>query len=371
MIVCKLLGWDDNFRFDLSNSSQNLRASPGNLSFLVSFDEFIFLTSDGEVIIYPRKVKNGSEMNFNYLSFCNILGGTASNQKVRDIAFTKRSLIYVDADGCVHSWVRNKHSDEPDELASPTSRTILPRKIAQKMAVRQLAAGDSHVLVLVTDKSLFSWGSGRNGELGVGTRIDFQESVREVTLPDATEQVQYIACGGNFSAVISYPSNWVYTFGCGAYYRLGTGSDEDCLSPTKVVELDGVGVMKADGRFSGVKLVSCGTWHAVAVAADTNDVYSWGWNKFGQCGTADQNVGADPHSRGGMSISHSDEIVATPRRISELDADSLVGSGEYEFDSKSDYAGGRDDGKYEITAVTCGSRHTALLTRNRRRVIVM
>jgi hypothetical protein len=47
-------------------------------------------------------------------------------------------------------------------------------------------------------------------------------------------------------------------------------------SAAKVDESVSVGVMKADGRFSGVKLLSCGTWHVVAVAADTNEVYSRG-----------------------------------------------------------------------------------------------
>jgi alpha-tubulin suppressor-like RCC1 family protein len=37
----------------------------------------------------------------------------------------------------------------------------------------------------------------------------------------------------------------------------------------------------------------------VAVAADTNDVYSWGWNKYGQCGT-----GAD----GGVNLPHGLEV---------------------------------------------------------------
>ena len=36
----------------------------------------------------------------------------------------------------------------------------------------------------------------------------------------------------------------------------------------------------------GISLVACGVWHTVAVASDTYDVYSWGWNKYGQCGVS-------------------------------------------------------------------------------------
>ena len=47
----------------------------------------------------------------------------------------------------------------------------------------------------------------------------------------------------------------------------------------------------------GIAMVSCGVWHTVAVAKDTHDVYTWGWNKFGQCGTRPREL--DPSSSSG------------------------------------------------------------------------
>ena len=41
-------------------------------------------------------------------------------------------------------------------------------------------------------------------------------------------------------------------------------------------------------------MVACGVWHTATVACDTFDVYTWGWNKFGQCGARTRPPGAFP-----------------------------------------------------------------------------
>jgi hypothetical protein len=74
-------------------------------------------------------------------------------------------------------------------------------------------------------------------------------------------------------------------------------------------------MLRLDGSSSGIALVACGIWHTVAVAADTNDVYSWGWNKYGQCGT-----GAD----GGVNLPHGLEVK------NELSTDDGVDTEAYE-----------------------------------------
>ena len=41
-------------------------------------------------------------------------------------------------------------------------------------------------------------------------------------------------------------------------------------------------------------MVACGVWHTATVACDTFDVYTWGWNKFGQCGARTRPPGTLP-----------------------------------------------------------------------------
>jgi len=182
--------------------------------------------------------------------------------------------------------------------------------------VRKISCGDSHCLVLC-GTSCFSYGSNAFGELGIGTRSEYSNALQSVHL-SPNLPVYDIAAGNNYSALVTQ-SGHVYTFGNGAYFKLGHGDDENRLVPTRVVALDSVGEFKPDGTFAGVKYIACGRWHTVVVTHGTNDVYGWGWNKFG-------NLGANPTSnRSEVESEHQEEIVALPRRIEDLDNDSLLG----------------------------------------------
>ena len=56
-----------------------------------------------------------------------------------------------------------------------------------------------------------------------------------------------------------------------------------------------------DGTCDGASIVSCGQWHTIVVASTTNEVYGWGWNKYGQLGpninNDDDNDGDDHRNR--------------------------------------------------------------------------
>eukprot|EP01032_Pedospumella_encystans_P009620 gene9620-11313_t len=217
-------------------------------------------------------------------------------------------------------------------LALPTVSTI-----------RKISCGDNHCLVLC-GASCFSYGSNAYGELGIGVRSEHSNTLRAAHLSSSLP-VAGMAAGNNYSALVTRCGQ-VYTFGNGAYFKLGHGDDEDRLLPTRVVELENVGEFQSDGTFAGVKYIACGRWHTVVVTHGTNDAYGWGWNKFG-------NLGANPASRGNdIDSVHKEEIIALPRRIEDLDGAHLLGDGG--LDGNNHYQ--------QVTKVTCGSRHTALLT---------
>lgn len=212
-----------------------------------------------------------------------------------------------------------------------------------KRPISHIAVGYSHALFVSVDGKLFATGEGSCGELGVGVRISYSEKALPVPLPKGFS-VKSIAAGPHYSAVIASPSNCLFTFGSGAYCRLGHGFDTDCLLPTMVTTLEHVGMLLPTGRSSGLKLVACGWWHMVCVAADTNDVFTWGWNKFGQNGSTSMERGGEKSSpRGVLKGGERSDLIRYPRRVTELDDDQLVGV----------------DG--EVIAVSCGSRHSALL----------
>lgn len=85
--------------------------------------------------------------------------------------------------------------------------------------------------------------------------------------------VKTIACGGRHSAVIT-DTGALLTFGWGLYGQCGQGSTDDELIPTCVSSLLGV----------KMKGVAAGLWHTVCTSSE-GDVYAFGGNQFGQLGT--------------------------------------------------------------------------------------
>ncbi|KAJ6381368.1 hypothetical protein OIU77_030113 [Salix suchowensis] len=87
--------------------------------------------------------------------------------------------------------------------------------------------------------------------------------------------VKEIACGGRHSAVVT-DAGELLTFGWGLYGQCGQGSTNDQLSPTSLPSLSGIKVER----------IAAGLWHTLCIAIDGR-VYAFGGNQFGQLGTGD------------------------------------------------------------------------------------
>jgi alpha-tubulin suppressor-like RCC1 family protein len=103
--------------------------------------------------------------------------------------------------------------------------------------------------------------------------------------------VDSVSAGSFHSAFLLRNGN-MYVCGSSDSHRLGLRAHSDASivamtyhpSPCPVEDLEEIGFSFDSHDTSGVKLLSCGVWHTVAVLKETNDVYAWGWAKFGQFG---------------------------------------------------------------------------------------
>lgn len=163
-----------------------------------------------------------------------------------------------------------------------------------------LVASSHHHTLFCTSTRVLSWGIGNHGELGLGRdRLRADEPSVISTLAAKSVAV------GEYHSCYALQDGSFYTFGCGAFHRLGLGDDESRYTPTLVEDLLTVGDLRADGTMSGVESVSCGFWHTFVVSSGVRDVYSWGWNKFGQVSDSASELG---------------KVIPTPQRISGLDS---------------------------------------------------
>eukprot|EP01127_Copromyxa_protea_P021349 TRINITY_DN7311_c0_g1_i2.p1 TRINITY_DN7311_c0_g1~~TRINITY_DN7311_c0_g1_i2.p1 ORF type:complete len:453 (-),score=54.40 TRINITY_DN7311_c0_g1_i2:125-1483(-) len=223
--------------------------------------------------------------------------------------------LALDKDGFVWSF----GSGTQGQLGTGTTPSgSPPKKVKQLKDVVQISAGSYHNLALTADNKIYSWGHGENGRLG--NSLDSSDDVplpTEITsLSDI--DIKCIASGVAHSMVVT-KSGTVYGWGYGEYGQLGIGhSPINHSIPTKIASISKVagvacgwrhtlaftesGLLYAwgwndcgqlgDGTLvdraspvliSGLDVVSafCGGKHSM-VLTRKGQLYAWGKNEDGQ-----------------------------------------------------------------------------------------
>ncbi|XP_042968733.1 ultraviolet-B receptor UVR8-like isoform X3 [Carya illinoinensis] len=272
-------------------------------------------------------LSQGSRTTGGMLSGTDARGGGEESTKRRRISSAKQAA-------------ESSSSGDETLSASPCLVTLSPG-----VRIATVAAGGRHTLALSDIGQVWGWGYGGEGQLGLGSRIRMVSSPHPVPCIESSpcgkdrsillsrgsmssegqgfrvpgSYVKGIACGGRHSAVIT-DAGALLAFGWGMYGQVssfghcGQGGTDDELSPTCVSSLLGV-------RIEGV---AAGLWHTVCISAD-GDVYAFGGNQFGQLGT------------GG------DQAETVPRLLD---------------------APGQENMHAKI--LSCGARHSALITDDRK-----
>ncbi|KAF0521745.1 rcc1 domain-containing protein 1 [Gigaspora margarita] len=195
--------------------------------------------------------------------------------KVVDVSqfWTDNAIIVVTVDGKLYNLnIEQAHSEE----ITPVDDTI-------DYFFTTVACGENHCLALTQTGQVFSWGSGRYGQLGHG-------DTKSLDKPKVIEfflglRVIQIACGGWHSAVIT-DSGDLYTFGWNHLGRLGIPPpDESDHTQPSINYAEPTLIELNDGKDMGPNVikVSCGNAHTVIIT-DNYRLWTCGWGKYGQQG---------------------------------------------------------------------------------------
>ena len=165
----------------------------------------------------------------------------------------------------------------------------------------KISCGEAHSLALTNEGKVYSWGFGSNGQLGLGFCEDsfepgegLKNSMRykpEKIESLEEEKICDIKCGKTFSIFVN---NKGELFACGVndLYQLGIQDNppkEHLFDKDEETCYDFVNPTKVDYFLKmKVKNIACGEGHCLAVINDilsnTETIWSWGNNKFGQLG---------------------------------------------------------------------------------------
>lgn len=122
-----------------------------------------------------------------------------------------------------------------------------------KYIITQVACGKYHSICLTRRKAIFTWGDGSKGRLGHGNQED-QLKPKEIFNLSQKKPI-FIAAGESHSAAITEKLT-LFTWGNGAFGRLGHNLDIDELIPKQVDDLSQ----------EDVEYVSLGENHSIALS---------------------------------------------------------------------------------------------------------
>lgn len=144
--------------------------------------------------------------------------------------------------------------------------------------VEAVAGGKAHIITILEDGDrVLSWGqSNEFGQLGHGqATVGAKVGPKAVALPRI--QVRQVACGEMHSLVLTVAGS-VFTFGDGSHGALGLGTTSSTSQPTC---LD-TGQIRA----TPLRAVAAGAHHSLALTI-SGDVLAWGCSKNGRLGLGD------------------------------------------------------------------------------------
>eukprot|EP00520_Triparma_pacifica_P000424 CAMPEP_0118642234 /NCGR_PEP_ID=MMETSP0785-20121206/5730_1 /TAXON_ID=91992 /ORGANISM="Bolidomonas pacifica, Strain CCMP 1866" /LENGTH=1049 /DNA_ID=CAMNT_0006533779 /DNA_START=23 /DNA_END=3169 /DNA_ORIENTATION=+ len=178
--------------------------------------------------------------------------------------------------------------------SSASSHILKPQRIRHFASrVQEIAAGRDHTLALSSDGSIYAWGLGHDGRLGLGNEDTAHYPTKISFGPIADQIVTAIACGEMHCLAVT-DSRKVFSWGRNYYGRLGHGDSNNRSVPEMIRSLSHLSINN----------VSAGVAYSAAVSVEGN-LYTWGYGGHGQLGHNDKKNYSQPL----MVKSMSDEIV--------------------------------------------------------------
>ncbi|CAF1417162.1 unnamed protein product, partial [Rotaria sordida] len=186
----------------------------------------------------------------------------------------------------------------------------------QNDPIIHMAAGDRHTIIVTETGRAFAFGDNSSGQLGLGhtNNVERVSCIKSLKFGETGEKVILAACGRE-SSLVATNRGAIYGFGSNSRSQLGISSPDSSTIHPQPVKLE---------YFKGKivwKQISMGAEHACALT-DEGVVYIWGANDDGQC--------AQPRKH---------DVIAAPRELRI---------------------------ETEVTAISCGYHHTALIDVNGR-----
>ena len=143
--------------------------------------------------------------------------------------------------------------------------------LRNKITETKIEGGYNHFIALGADGKVYGWGYNGYGQLGINNTTNCKEPTYL-----GIDNVIDIAAGGNFTVVLKKDGT-VWATGYNEYGQLGQNNTTNQKIFVQVMDEQGT------GKLSNIKAIEAGGNTTYAIT-NNGEVYSWGYNTYGQIG---------------------------------------------------------------------------------------
>jgi alpha-tubulin suppressor-like RCC1 family protein len=188
--------------------------------------------------------------------------------------------LALQADGTLWAWGFNNFG-QIGQTADLNSHST-PVQVGTDIDWIALSAGGLHSLALKADGTLWSWGTNRFGQLGIGSADALDTHIAPVQIGFDRDWSALFAGDVHNLAVKRNGTTWAW--GDNSAGQLGDGTSTDQSSPHKIT---------APSGFANIVAVAAGSAHSIAAKAN-GEIYAWGDNGTGQLGNGTNDGSLSP-----------------------------------------------------------------------------
>jgi alpha-tubulin suppressor-like RCC1 family protein len=198
---------------------------------------------------------------------------------LQQICCGRDHTLNLTRDGDVFSYGSGTFSAAGHGGSKEALSPMILKPLRDKRVVK-IACGESHSLILTDKADVYAWGRGFEGQLGLSKSIEVASTPQYIKAFYGSP-VQSIEAGAYFSLAITRDGN-LYGWGEAKMGQLGLGKQREVRIPQRIPIIE-----EASKQEHRVVSCSAGFGHT-ACLTESGDLYTWGFNIYGQLGLGDR-----------------------------------------------------------------------------------
>ena len=217
-----------------------------------------------------------SNNSYNNISQNNFIENSKSNTDLSGQQQHETSEVYF--------WGSNQHGQLGVDNNDYSDCLLYPKLMRYPTIILKISCGFEHSFFLTNEKQIYCMGSNSFGQLGFTFNVTRRNSPTLVRGSLGTESFDDIECGGYHTVAVVNDCTKLIAWGRNDHSQCSTGNIDEKVKPNVVKLLQIHKKNYPDNKNVKIAGLSGGQIHSGAVLTN-GDVYCWGANDFGQCGS--------------------------------------------------------------------------------------